>query len=72
MPDISMCTSAICPARRNCYRHAESGTQPTERQPYYVLGDEQGPSEDEHCRQFWPAGQIEMAFIAHRTNEARL
>jgi len=71
MPDICMCDSSICPARRNCYRHAESGTVPSERQPYYELGDESGLSEDERCAWFWPAGQIELPFITHRTNEER-
>lgn len=35
MPDIAMCASADCPLRRNCYRHAASGTAPTPgRQSY--------------------------------------
>ena len=35
MPDIALCASTDCPLRRNCYRHAASGTVPTpERQSY--------------------------------------
>ena len=69
MPDIRMCASIICPARRNCHRHAESGTQPDHWQSFYLLGEEDGPSEDEACLFFWPAGQFEFPFIVHPTSE---
>ena len=37
MPDITMCASNICPKRTECYRHAESGTEPNPwRQAYFV------------------------------------
>lgn len=36
MPDISMCAHAECPSRKSCYRHAESGTKPTERRQSYM------------------------------------
>lgn len=71
MPDICMCVSAICPARRNCYRHFESGTQPSELQSVFVLGDEGSPSEDEDCLFFWPAGQLELPFLPLPTSELR-
>lgn len=35
MPDISMCQHPTCRMRRQCYRHADSGTQPSRyRQTY--------------------------------------
>ena len=34
MPDITMCVSAECAHRKQCYRHHESGTVPDEDQSY--------------------------------------
>lgn len=40
MPDISMCADDRCPSRTRCYRHADSGTVPSEfRQAYGYFGD---------------------------------
>ncbi len=36
MPDISMCMSKDCPSRKDCYRHHESGTKPSERRQSYM------------------------------------
>jgi hypothetical protein len=35
MPDISMCASADCLLKNNCYRHAASGTVPTPKRQSY-------------------------------------
>lgn len=36
MPDVAMCSHKACPSRSNCYRHADSGTRPTERRQSYM------------------------------------
>lgn len=46
MPDISMC-SAVCPKSSQCYRHADSGTKPSEHRQSYIMR-ENGP-----CDDFW-------------------
>jgi len=51
MPDISMCAATKCPRSKECYRHADSGTKPSEPwQTYsYFAHGLTG------CGSFWPA-----------------
>ncbi len=35
MPDISMCAASACPRSKECYRHADSGTKPSEHWQTY-------------------------------------
>lgn len=48
MPDISMCAAIFCPKSRQCYRHADSGTKPSE---YLQSYSSFTPGED--CIAFW-------------------
>jgi hypothetical protein len=43
MPDISMCSSEICPLTKKCYRHEDSGTKPTPMYQSYMLFDRENP-----------------------------
>lgn len=55
MPDISMCCSEDCPARKNCYRNPDSGTQPTPRRQSwmpYIWDEETG-----RCASYWPLNE---------------
>ena len=50
MPDITMCKEK-CPLSKNCYRHGDSGTEPSYyRQPYWLGLDKVG----EDCNYYWP------------------
>lgn len=49
MPDISMCAHPTCPSRSRCYRHAASGTVPSEMRQSY-MGFE--PDADGACSSF--------------------
>ena len=52
MPDISMCEVKDCQKSKECYRHKDSGTKPTEyRQAYILFPDWKAP---ENCEHFWP------------------
>lgn len=44
MPDISLCLSPACPARRDCLRHEASGTRPNPHRQTYggFAPDERG------------------------------
>lgn len=57
MPDISMCTLKICPQKESCYRHAASGTKPSDWQAYFV------PPHDESgkCLSYLPTVQNKNA-----------
>jgi hypothetical protein len=35
MAEIAMCLNRTCGWRKQCYRHAESGTRPSRRQLYF-------------------------------------
>jgi len=51
MPDITMCASTTCHRRTECYRNAESGTEPNPwRQAYFLYVDET----DVGCEKFSP------------------
>jgi hypothetical protein len=48
MPDISMC-AAKCPVSKKCYRHPDSGTEPTEwRQAWRAFE----PTDGVGCKHF--------------------
>lgn len=53
MPDISMCAHPTCPSRSRCYRHAASGTVPSEMRQSY-MGFE--PGADGRCSSFLDVG----------------
>ena len=49
MPDITMCNAA-CPASKDCRRHPDSGTVPSEWQWW----SDYEPISDAGCDAFWP------------------
>ena len=54
MPDMTMCANEDCPLRKKCYRHADSGTKPTEHWQFYsafqfVLREDG----EARCPDFW-------------------
>jgi hypothetical protein len=53
MPDITMCTSKLCPQRKECYR---STAIPSDWQSWSNFYDK-----DEHeCEQFWEENENEQ------------
>lgn len=52
MPDIMMCAAKNCSMSSQCYRHADSGTEPCEHRQCYWLRDDNSPSGPD-CRNFW-------------------
>lgn len=52
MPDISMC-AAECPKSKQCYRHEDSGTKPSEYRQAYII---RHPTGDD-CELYWPVAQ---------------
>lgn len=50
MPDITMCQS-VCSRSKECYRHQDSGTKPTEHRQSWFTPEYTG----EDCEVFWPA-----------------
>lgn len=51
MPDITMCASITCNKSADCYRHADSGTEPNPwRQAYFVSTEMTGNG----CEYFSP------------------
>jgi hypothetical protein len=59
MPDITCCSSQVCPIRNTCYRNPASGTKPSEyRQAYFMFdrdsqGYIDGKVETEDCIHYW-------------------
>ena len=56
MPKISMCASADCPARRDCYRNEASGTRPNPwRQEWsdWTWRQPGGPRDPVECDGLW-------------------
>lgn len=43
MPDITMCRSATCPLREQCYRNEASGTVPSGYQSWFMHEPKHGP-----------------------------
>ena len=56
MPDISMCATANCPIKHECYRSEASGTKPSEwRQSWSAFSWRQIEDDGEVlCDNFWP------------------
>jgi hypothetical protein len=53
MPDITMCAVSDCPLSPRCYRHADSGTKPSDPwQAYWVIEDSAPRGDD--CPHYWP------------------
>lgn len=52
MPDISMCMSKDCPSRKDCCRHQESGTKPSERRQSYMNFEPRKNAD--RCRAYMP------------------
>lgn len=70
MPDISMCASVECPSRKSCYRHAESGTKPTEwRQSYMAFKPRKG---DGKCLAYMPVYRDRARAAASESEAERL
>ena len=38
MPGLTMCASQECPTAKDCYRHPDSGTKPSDRQSWAYFG----------------------------------
>ena len=56
MPDITMCAATDCAMSKVCYRHRDSGTEPSEFWQAFCNfqkeNDESGDVED--CIWYWP------------------
>lgn len=55
MPDIMMCEAPLCPLSRTCYRHADSGTRPSQHQQSYWMRDDSSPV-GKDCHNYWRRG----------------
>ncbi len=68
MPDVTMCPSTKCPKAAQCYYNEASGTKPSEyRQAWFMLNQQNSPTEDEACRYFCPRTPLMAA--AHDGSE---
>ena len=52
MPDISMCSNALCPSKEYCYRFTVTPTP--RKQSYMGFGPEEG---EDKCNYFYPNGK---------------
>jgi len=55
MPDISMCQNNECPSKHKCYRHADSGTIPSDRRQSYMEFPLRPDAK--HCDYYIPLGE---------------
>ena len=61
MPDISMCSNALCPSKEYCYRFTAIPTP--KRQSYMGFAPEEGENE---CDHFYPNG---ICKYCHQTDD---
>ena len=52
MPDITMCNDALCPMSNTCYRHRNSGTEPSEYIQSFFIESPREPDSNE-CDYYW-------------------